>query len=77
MLESGFYWLILFKDAYVFCKFCDKCQRVKNISRRDQMSQTPKLFVEIFDVWGIDFMGPFPSSFNFLYILLAVDYVSK
>ncbi|CAN6567563.1 unnamed protein product [Malus baccata var. baccata] len=28
-------------------------------------------------VWGIDFMGPFPSSHGFLYILLAVDYVSK
>ncbi|KAE8684537.1 DNA-directed RNA polymerase V subunit 5C-like [Hibiscus syriacus] len=26
---------------------------------------------------GIDFMGPFPSSFGDLYILLAVDYVSK
>jgi len=33
--------------------------------------------VEIFDVWGIDFMGPFPSSFGNEYILLAVDYVSK
>ncbi|XP_071918926.1 uncharacterized protein [Coffea arabica] len=41
------------------------------------MSQTPILFVEIFDVWGINFMGPFPSSFGFLYIILAVDYVSK
>ncbi|XP_024200629.1 uncharacterized protein K02A2.6-like, partial [Rosa chinensis] len=29
------------------------------------------------DVWGIDFMGPFPSSNGCLYILLAVDYVSK
>jgi hypothetical protein len=35
------------------------------------------MFCEIFDVWGIDFMGPFPSSFGNLYILLAVDYVSK
>ncbi|KAM2650426.1 hypothetical protein EV1_014419 [Malus domestica] len=35
------------------------------------------LNVEIFDVWGIDFMGPFHSSHDFLYILLAVDYVSK
>ncbi|XP_071909585.1 uncharacterized protein [Coffea arabica] len=77
VLESGFYWHTLFKDAYLFCKYCDKCQRVGNISRRDQMSQTPILFVEIFDVWGIDFMGPFPSSFGFLYIILAVDYVSK
>ena len=27
--------------------------------------------------WGIDFMAPFPPSFGNLYILLAVDYVSK
>ncbi|XP_070034845.1 uncharacterized protein [Nicotiana tomentosiformis] len=33
--------------------------------------------VEIFDVWGIDFMGPFPSSSGCKYILVAVDYVSK
>ncbi|XP_058181255.1 uncharacterized protein LOC131299693 [Rhododendron vialii] len=32
---------------------------------------------EVFDCWGIDFMGPFPVSYGFLYILLAVDYVSK
>ncbi|GMI64707.1 hypothetical protein HRI_000140000 [Hibiscus trionum] len=35
------------------------------------------LEVELFDVWGIDFMGPFPSSCGNMYILLAVDYVSK
>ena len=33
--------------------------------------------VEIFDVWGIDFMGPFPNSFGNQFILVAVDYVSK
>ena len=33
--------------------------------------------VQLFDVWGINFMGPFPSSFGNLYILLAVDNVSK
>ena len=33
--------------------------------------------VEQFDLWGMDFMGPFPPSYNNLYILLAVDYVSK
>jgi len=41
------------------------------------MPLTNILVSEIFDVWGIDFMGPFPSSFGNLYILLAVDYVSK
>ena len=35
------------------------------------------LEVELFDVWGIDFMGPFVMSFRNQYILLAVDYVSK
>ena len=35
------------------------------------------LVVEIFDVWGIDLMGHFPSSFGHQYILVAVDYVSK
>nr|GFA90630.1 reverse transcriptase domain-containing protein [Tanacetum cinerariifolium] len=32
---------------------------------------------EIFDVWGIDFMGPFPSLQGNKYILVAVDYLSK
>ncbi|KAK9064441.1 hypothetical protein SSX86_015823 [Deinandra increscens subsp. villosa] len=41
------------------------------------MPLQPILVVEIFDVWGIDFMGPFPNSNGFLYILVAVDYVSK
>ena len=35
------------------------------------------LVVKLFYVWGIDFMGPFPSSLGNLYILLVVDYVSK
>jgi hypothetical protein len=41
------------------------------------MPLNPILIVEIFDIWGIDFMGPFPNSYGFLYILVAVDYVSK
>jgi len=41
------------------------------------MRQQPMLYCEVFDIWGIDFMGPFPPSFGFSYIVLAVDYVSK
>ncbi|CAN6562568.1 unnamed protein product [Malus baccata var. baccata] len=77
VLECGFYWPTLFKDARTFCLMCDRCQRTGNLGQQDQMPQTPILVVEIFDVWGIDFMGPFPTSFGFTYILLAVDYVSK
>ncbi|GJU83670.1 reverse transcriptase domain-containing protein [Tanacetum coccineum] len=32
---------------------------------------------EIFDIWGIDFMGPFSSSRGNKYILVVVDYLSK
>ncbi|KAM1775013.1 hypothetical protein ACFX12_044311 [Malus domestica] len=77
MLQCGFYWPSIFKDARIFCLTCDKCQRTGNISARDQMLQVSILNVEVFEVWGIDFMGLFPSSHGFLYILLAVDYVSK
>ena len=77
VLQSGFYWPSLFKDAHQFVSTCDKCQRMGNISRKDEPPMHPILEVELFDLWGIDFMGPFPASYNNLYILLAVDYVSK
>nr|GFA45173.1 reverse transcriptase domain-containing protein [Tanacetum cinerariifolium] len=38
---------------------------------------TTRKVCEIFDVWGIDFMGPFPSSRGNKYILVVVDYLSK
>jgi hypothetical protein len=41
------------------------------------MPLNPILIVEIFDMWGIDFIGPFLNSFGYLYILVVVDYVSK
>nr|GFA13380.1 reverse transcriptase domain-containing protein [Tanacetum cinerariifolium] len=47
------------------------------ISQRDEMPQNYIQVCKIFDVWGIDFMGPFPSSKGNKYILVAVDYLSK
>jgi hypothetical protein len=41
------------------------------------MPLTSNLQIDIFNVWGIDFMGPFPNSEGYEYILVAVDYVSK
>ncbi|GJT99092.1 reverse transcriptase domain-containing protein [Tanacetum coccineum] len=56
---------------------CDTCQRQGKISQRDEMPQNSIQVCEIFDVWGIDFMGPFSSSRGNKYILVAVDYLSK
>lgn len=77
VLQCGFYWPTLFKDAFEFCKSCSRCQHLGKITRRNMMPLQPILEVEIFDVWGIDFMGPFPNSRGYRYILLAVEYVSK
>nr|GEY77996.1 reverse transcriptase domain-containing protein [Tanacetum cinerariifolium] len=52
------------------------CQEGK-ISQRDDMPQNSIQVCEIFYVWGVDFMGPFPSSRGNKYILLTVDYLSK
>nr|GEV58487.1 reverse transcriptase domain-containing protein [Tanacetum cinerariifolium] len=49
----------------------------RKISQRDEMPQNAIQVCEIFDVWGIDFMGPFLNSKGNKYILVAVDYLSK
>ncbi|KAJ9556565.1 hypothetical protein OSB04_011179 [Centaurea solstitialis] len=77
VLHSGFYWPTLFRDVEVFVRKCDRCQRRGNISRRHEMPLNYILEVELFDVWGIDFMGPFPSSYSNHFILVSIDYVSK
>ncbi|GJT58482.1 reverse transcriptase domain-containing protein [Tanacetum coccineum] len=77
VFDVGFYWPTIYKDAFEFVKSCDACQRQGKISQRDEMPQNTIQVCEIFDVWGIDFMGPFSSSRGNKYILVAVDYLSK
>ncbi|GJU41424.1 reverse transcriptase domain-containing protein [Tanacetum coccineum] len=77
VFDSGFYWTTIYKDAYELVKNCDSCQRQGKISQCDEMPQNSIQVCEIFDVWGIDFMGPFSLSRGNKYILVAVDYLSK
>ena len=77
ILQSGFYWPTLFKDSSEWVKHCDRCQRMGNVNRINEIALQRILVVEYFYVWVIDFIGPFPPSFGNIYILLVVDYVSK
>ncbi|GJX57201.1 reverse transcriptase domain-containing protein [Tanacetum coccineum] len=77
VLDSGFYWPTIIKEAHTLVKLCEACQKTGNISKRDEMPLNNIQVCEIFDIWGIDFMGPFPKLHKFEYILVAVDYVSK
>jgi hypothetical protein len=67
----------MYQDTKDFVRRCGSCQRHGNIDTRDAMPLTNNIQIELFDVWGIDYMGPFLKSRNCKYILVAVDYVSK
>nr|GEZ68925.1 reverse transcriptase domain-containing protein [Tanacetum cinerariifolium] len=77
VFDSSFYWPTIYRDAHDIVKSYDSCQRQGKISQRDEMHQNSIQVCEIFDVWGIDFMGSFPSSRGNKYILVAGDYLSK
>nr|GEU57699.1 reverse transcriptase domain-containing protein [Tanacetum cinerariifolium] len=62
VFNAGFFWPTIYRDAHNLVKSCDSCQRQGKISQRDEMPQNVIQVCEISDVWGIDFMGPFPSS---------------
>ena len=67
----------MYQDTKEFVRRCARCQKHGNINAQDAMPLINNLQVELFDVWGINYMGPFPKSRDAEYILVVVDYVSK
>jgi len=76
IFHCSFYWPTLFRDTFEYGKSYPRCQQLGRISRRDMMPLNPIIMVKIFDIWVIDFMGPFSSSFRNEYILLDMNYIS-
>jgi len=62
IFQVSFYRPTLFKDVYKQIRACNRCQRTENLSRQNEMPLNYILEVEVFNICGIDFMGPFPSS---------------
>ncbi|MCO5567076.1 hypothetical protein L7F22_020761 [Adiantum nelumboides] len=80
VLQSGYWWPTLFKDASLFAKGCDECQRYKTTQRKDRMPLHPIKVTQPFQKWGLDFVGPIsPAARNTRsrYIIVATDYVTK
>nr|GEU39908.1 reverse transcriptase domain-containing protein [Tanacetum cinerariifolium] len=61
VFDFKFYWPTIYHDAQDLVKSCDVYQRQGKILQRDEMPQNSIQICEIFDVWSIDFMGPFPD----------------
>jgi hypothetical protein len=65
------------EDTKRYVASCPECQRTGNISQRNAMPLNYNLQIDLFDVCGIDFMGPSKNSHGFEHILVMVDYVSR
>nr|GEX52376.1 reverse transcriptase domain-containing protein [Tanacetum cinerariifolium] len=79
-------WCVHVQEAYDILKACHEGPTgghhganftAKKVFDADEMPHNVIQVCETFDVWGIDFMVPFPSSRGNRYILVAVDYLSK
>eukprot|EP00253_Pinus_taeda_P034078 PITA_34078 len=78
VLQTGYYWPMIFKDARKFVQACDICQRAGHPGQSDEMPLKPQLVIEPFERWALDFVGPInPSSNQKTYILVATEYVTK
>ncbi|CAL1360064.1 unnamed protein product [Linum trigynum] len=51
VLQSGFYWPTLFKDADTFARRYERCQRLGNFSAHDEMPQNVFIICEILMSW--------------------------
>jgi hypothetical protein len=78
VLQSGYYWPNIFKDARTYVSNCDECQRMGKPTARDQMPLQAQVVIEPFEKWALDFVGPInPASKKKKYILVCTDYVTK
>lgn len=67
----------MFKDTYKYCKGCDTCQKLGALTQKNDIPLTPILTTKVCDCWDIDFIRLLSISNGYVYVLVAVNYVSK
>jgi transposase InsO family protein len=78
ILQSGYYWPTIFRDAKKYVASCDDCQRMGKPTASDEMPLQAQVVIEPFEKWDLDFVGPInPMSRRRRYILVCTDYVTK
>ena len=78
IIRAGYYWPTILKDAQAYVKACDKCQRFSNLIRQPSEELTPMTAPWPFAQWGLDIMGPFPTTLRQLkFLVVGIDYFTK
>ena len=77
ILQMGYYWPMIFKDAKKFVQACNSCQRMGHPGQSDEIPLHPQLVIKPFEQWALDFIGLInPPSNQKSYILVATKYVT-
>ncbi|GJR80392.1 reverse transcriptase domain-containing protein [Tanacetum coccineum] len=53
VLDLGFYWPTIIKEAHTLVRLCEACQKTGNISKRDEMPLNNIQVCEIFNIMGV------------------------
>ena len=78
LVQAGYYWPTMQKDAEAYVKTCDKCQRFNNIIRQPTKELTSMTTPWPFTQWGLDIVGPFPTAIRQLkFLIMGIDYFTK
>ncbi|MCH80183.1 gag-pol polyprotein [Trifolium medium] len=76
--RAGFFWPTLLCDANSHVRSCDKCQRHADLHHAPSESLKSVMSTWPFYMWGVDILGPFPTSQGQAkFLLVAVDYFTK
>ena len=78
LVRAGYYQPTMQKDAEAYVKTYNKCQRFNNIIRQPTEELTPMTTLQLFALWGLDIMGPFPTAVRQLkFLVIGIDYFTK
>jgi hypothetical protein len=58
ILQSGYYWPTIFRDAKKYVASCDDCQRMGKPTASDDMPLQAQVVIEPFEKWALDYVGP-------------------
>ncbi|XP_072052069.1 uncharacterized protein [Arachis hypogaea] len=62
LIRAGYYWPSMMADSKEFVRKCTKCQENANFHRAPASELSLLTSSRPFSQWGVDLLGPFPSS---------------